>query len=168
MHEDPMRQFLPQVPVAYIGTKKMKRDPVCGTRTVWNGQFDVKHVDAINADILLGFPKVFIHGDSLDEYKKQFETELKAEVEAEEQKAAEEEAARKAAEEAEKEAAAQIDEGRAEAIQSAILALDPDSNEHFFKSTGKPKLKAIRGLLGDDVEDVTQEEVDAVFSLMEA
>ena len=47
------------------------------------------------------------------------------------------------------------------AIQNAILSLDPNDTQHDFTAAGKPRVKAIERLLG---QDVSAEQVETAFN----
>lgn len=159
-----LAQFLPKVDIAYIGKKAKKKDTLTGSRTVWNGYGDVKSVDAVNAQELLQYPDVFVLAEKLDEHKKEkaeadklAEEEAKAIAEAEEK-------ARLEAEEAAKKKAEDFEPEKIELIQKAIIELDPNNNEHFFKSSQKPKTKAVKAMMGEAGAEVTEEEVEFAFA----
>lgn len=169
MAEPTYDPYTSPVAVAYIGNKEIKKDTIARTGAVWNGFGDVQTVDARAATQLLKFKSVYIRADQLDEFKKNLADQVS--------KTHETGAAvdgvpvasspdchggdgdtgdtggdGQSAEYAEKKAA----------IQTAILALDPDNKDHFF-GNGSPKKGAVDALLPDGVE-ATKEEVAAVFA----
>lgn len=169
MAEPTYDPYTSPVAVAYVGNKEIKKDTIARTGAVWNGFGDVQTVDARAATQLLKFKSVYIRADQLDEFKKNLADQVSKTHEGEDTGAAVDGVPvasstdclggdgdtggdGQSAEDAEKKAA----------IQTAILALDPDNKDHFF-GNGSPKKGAVDALLPDGVE-ATKEEVAAVYA----
>ncbi len=148
------------VPVAYIGTKPVKKDTVCRSGTVWKGFGDVQYVDPRVSTRLLNYPAVWCKPDQVERHKAELEQSL-LETEADETEVAisEPEATKPEQELKPEDEAARL--ARLEAIQTAILSLDQANKDHFGNN-GKPKIAAVRSAMDDAT--VTQEELTAAFA----
>lgn len=169
-------EFSQPVAIAYIGPKEQKKDTVCNTTTIWMGYGDVQSVDARLANRFLQFKDVWIKAEKFKEFEKQKvereAAEANAELEAAMKKAEELKAKAEALKAASDSAPSGEDEGEeaddsalVEQIQTAIMALD-SSNEDHFTDKGKPKIAAVRLMMGEDAPEFGSKELNKAFDAL--
>lgn len=139
--------------VYYVGKKKLKKDTVCGTGTLWAGYGDSREVDDDVAVRLLQHDDVWVD-----------ERTFKAMEE--KRKTAEEEPETPAEPPKETEPAIKPQSDRTSRIIEAITKLIEDNNDDAFSANGGfPKIEYVRELTNDP--SFSSEEVKAAWKFMQ-
>lgn len=159
--------------VTYIGQKRVKRDTVAGTDTIWMGYGDSQEVPYKQGVNLLQHPDVWMRtdkfleaeGDSATMQDAGFSGSQGGEPNPEEQKDPNPNPNPQANQDPQENQEDKKD-SEAQAIElsvmNAILSLNPENEEHF-STAGTPKVSAVQNALGDVDIKVTGKMVESAW-----